>query len=324
MPCPTIGASMLQFQQIRCFVALAQELHFGRAAERLHMTQPPFSRQIRLLEAAVGQPLFVREPRAVSLTEAGRRLLPEAEHLMRCSEAAGQAAQDAFKGLSGTLVLGYVMGVSFGLLPELVAAMAERLPGVTLTLHEISSDNQREALRRGRIDLALARSSVATPDLGATRVLAERFEAALPRGHRLAHATRIGLHDLDGEPMLMYQPGRADRFHDILQACFDEAGVAPRCVQHVRHGHAMLPLVDAGIAMALVPASLRRMRFEQVQWRPADLPPSVLIETHMAWRLRDDRDNPVVAQARHLVMEAAAALALRDAALATAPAPATR
>lgn len=314
---------MLQFQQIRCFVALAHELHFGRAAERLNMTQPPFSRQIRLLETVVGKPLFERDHRRVTLTEAGARFLPEAEHLLRCSEGAVLAAQSAFRGLTGQVVLGYVMGVSFGLLPEVIAVVAERLPGVKLDLREISSDAQREALRSGGVDIALARSSVPTPDLGAVRVLREKFWAALPVGHALCESRLIDPHQLHDQPLFMYQPGRADQFYNILHGYFTGIDVEPRYVQYVRHGHSMLPLVDAGLGMALVPSSLRRMRYAGVAWRPILLPDAVDVETHMAWRLSDDRDNPVVSETRRLVLEAAASEALLEARMtATATEPA--
>lgn len=305
---------MLQFQQIRCFVTLARELHFGRAAERLNMTQPPFSRQIRLLEDAMGQPLFHRDPRGVRLTELGARFLPEAEHLVRCSDHAVLAARSAFKGQTGHVALGYVMGVSFGLLPELVAAAADRLPGVSLELLELTTDSHREALRAGRADLVLAHSAAPAADLGAALVLRERFWAAVPAGHKLAAGSRIDPRDLHGEALFMYQPGRPDGLHALLQDYFSRSGIEPRYVQHVRHGHAMLPLVDAGLGAALVPASLRRMRYAGVAWRPVDLPEALAVETHMAWRLHDDRENPVVSEMRRLVLEAAAS-ALMQAAL---------
>jgi DNA-binding transcriptional LysR family regulator len=303
---------MLQFQQIRCFVTLAGTLHFGRAAERLNMTQPPFSRQIRLLEEAMGQPLFHRDPRGVRLTELGARFLPEAEYLVRCSDHAVLAAKSAFKGQSGRVALGYDMGVSFGLLPEIVASAAERLPGVQLELLETATDSHREALRTGRADLVLSHLAAPSADLGATLVLRERFWAAVPTGHRLAVTDRIDPKELHGESVFMYQPGRADGLHAVLDGWLQEQGIAPRYVQHLRHGHAMLPLVDAGLGLALVPASLRRMRYQGVAWQAIDLPERVTAETHMGWRVRDDRDNPVVTEMRRLVLEAAAVTAMHS------------
>lgn len=302
---------MLHFQQIRCFAALARELHFGRAAERLNMTQPPFSRQIRLLEEAVGQPLFHRDPRGVRLTELGARFLPEAEHLIRCSENAVLAAQSAFKGQAGHVALGYVMGVSFGLLPELVATAAERLPSVPLDLRELTTESHHEALRSGRADLVLAHSAASAVDLGASLVLRERFWAAVPTGHKLAASSRIDARALHDQPLFMYLPGRPDGLHAVLQEYFSSRGITPRYVQHVRHAQSMLPLVDAGLGVALVPASLRRLRYAGVAWRPIDLPETLAAETHMVWRLRDDRENPVVSEMRRLVLEAAAAAAMQ-------------
>jgi DNA-binding transcriptional LysR family regulator len=254
----------------------------------------------------MGQPLFHRDPRGVRLTELGARFLPEAQHLVRCSENAVSAAQSAFKGQTGHVVLGYVMGVSFGVLPQLVAAAAERLPGVSLELLELTTDSQREALRSGRADLVLAHSAVPATDLGAALVLRERFWATVPTGHQLAAKSSLDPRVLHAEALFMYQPGRPDGLYDLLHGFFSGNGIAPRYVQHVRHAHAMLPLVDAGLGCALVPASLRQMRYAGVAWRPVELPEGVAVETHMAWRLRDDRENPVVSEMRRLVLEAAA------------------
>lgn len=303
---------MLQLQQVRCFVALARTLHFGRAAESLHMTQPPLSRQIRLFEEAVGQRLFDRDPRGVRLTAAGERLLPEAEHLLRCGAQAAEAAQSAFEGRSGRVVLGHVTGVVFGLLPEVVAAVAAQLPGVELELQEMYTGDQHEALRAGRVDIALVRTCGATPDIGSECVLREPFQAAIPAGHVLADKASLAHGDFEGQRLLMFLPGAADGFHALLSEQFTAHGVAPLYVQHMRHCHAMLPLVDAGLGVALLPGSLRAMRYAGVRWRPVVWGESIAAEVHMAWRKRDARDSPVVIEVAQLVRRAAALVAQRQ------------
>lgn len=284
---------------------VAQELNFGRAAERLNMTQPPLSRQIQQLEKTLGVRLLDRDRRGVVLTEAGSAFLPEAIHLLKSGEAAAEAAQHAFRGDAGRVAVGH--SVSYAFVPDLVAAAAARLPDVRIALEELLVDEQLERLRGGRIDLALIPMAPDLPDLSSVPVLREPFLAALPSGHRLAQGEEVSLQDLDGEPLIMFPPGAEGHYHQMLTAMFARRGVAPRYVQFIRHLHSILALVNLGAGHALVPASAARMAYPEVVFRPLSPAGCALAELHLVWRRADEKDNPVVNEMRRFILSQARA-----------------
>jgi DNA-binding transcriptional LysR family regulator len=179
-------ASMFDLSQLRCFVAVAEELHFGRAAARLNMTQPPLSRQIQVLEHIIDAPLLERTSRSVKLTPAGRSFLPEARRILKLAETASQVARRIALGKSGSLKIGYTAAASYGFLPDLISACRARLPEVDFSLKEMVSGEQLEALGSGQIDAGLLRPPIARPELATRRVLAEPLLAAIPKKHPLA------------------------------------------------------------------------------------------------------------------------------------------
>ncbi|RMX05911.1 LysR family transcriptional regulator [Corticibacter populi] len=293
---------MFQLSQLRCFVEVAAELHFGRAAERLNMTQPPLSRQIRQLEHALGTALLERTRRSVRLTAAGQAFLPEAQDILhRCAAAAGKARR-AVQGEAGRVVLGYSAGANFDFLPRAVAAAQHQLPNVDLELREMVTVEQLEALRGGRIDLGLIRLPADLHGLEMRCVMREPMRLVLPRAHPLARRRRLQLQDLHGEPFIMYSAGDGRYFHEMLQALFHEAGVTPRFIQHVRHTHSMLALANAGIGLALVPASTALLRLNNLVVRDLALPDHVRGEMHMVWRRREAIANPSLERMRALFM----------------------
>lgn len=294
---------MLQFNQLRCFVVVATELHFGRAAARLNMTQPPLSRQIQQLEHALGVKLLERSPHAVRLSPAGRAFLPEAERLLELSHAAALTARRAMTGEGGSLALGYVAGASFNALPRIVAAASEQLPGVEIVLRDLSSSEQLEALRTGRIDVGILRPPLAGQDLQFACVLREPFVLALPAGHPLAARKRLALRDLDGENLIMYEPGQGGRMYELLSSVFHGAGVAPRVVQYVRQTYVILGLVASGVGLALLQRSATALVMKGAVMRPIELPPHAVSELHLAWRKRDEVEQPTVSRFTRLVRE---------------------
>lgn len=300
---------MIQLSQIRCFVMVAQELNFGRAAERLNMTQPPLSRQIQQLEKTLGLRLLDRDRRGVLLTEAGSAFLPEAIHLLKSGEAAVDAAQRAFRGDAGRVAVGH--SVSYAFVPDLVTAASVRLPNVRIELEELLVDEQLDRLRGGSLDLALIPMAPDLPDLSSMPVLREPFLAALPSAHRLAKDTRrcdVRLQDFEGEPFIMYPPGAEGHHHQLLSAMFAAHGVAPRHVQFIRHLHSILALVNLGAGLALVPASAARMAYPEVVFRPLAPEPSEgcpMAELHLVWRSADEKDNPVVNEMRRFILSQA-------------------
>lgn len=295
---------MIQLSQIRCFVMVAQELNFGRAAERLNMTQPPLSRQIQQLEKTLGLRLLDRDRRGVLLTEAGSAFLPEAIHLLKSGEAAIDAAQRAFRGDAGRVALGH--SVSYAFVPDLVAAASVRLPNVRIALEELLVDEQLDRLRAGSLDLALVPTAPELPDLSSLPVLREPFLAAIPAAHRLAQSGHVHLGDFDGEPFIMYPPGAEGHHHQMLTALFAAHGVAPRYVQFIRHLHSILALVNLGTGHALVPASAARMAYPGVVFRPLAPDGCAAAELHLVWRSADEKDNPVVNEMRRFILSQAA------------------
>ena len=293
---------MFQLSQLRCFVEVAAELHFGRAAERLNMTQPPLSRQIRQLEHELGTPLLERTRRSVRLTAAGQAFLPEASDILQRCVSATSAARRAVQGDAGRVVLGYSAGANYEYLPRVVTAAQQQLPNVDLELREMVTVEQLEALRSGRIDLGLIRMPADLQGLALTCVVREPMALVMPRAHRLARRRRLRLDDLHDEPFVMYQPGDGRYFHEMLHALFHEAGVVPRYVQYVRHTHSMIALVNAGIGLALVPLSTTLLRLDNMVVRDFALPDYVRAEMHLVWRRRETIANPALERMHALLI----------------------
>ncbi len=283
----------MELRHLRYFVAVAEELHFGRAAARLHIAQPPLSRQIRDLEREVGTPLFERTPRGVDLTPAGSAFLPEARLTLAQAERAQRTALRAAKGETGRLRVGFVDAATHsGVLPNVLSFFRMHLPSIGLSLFEMDARQQAEALRDGRIDLGLLHS----PPLDADRWL--RVEAvftdpvilAVPEDHRLAGRARFTLSSLAEESFVLFQrdvaPSTSD---DIIARCRTE-GFSPRVVQEAAGWNTLVSLVGAGVGVAFIPRSLQQYQQQGVAYRSVpDL--SVDMELSAVWK-RGDR-SPV-------------------------------
>ncbi len=279
---------MFDLSQLRCFVAVADELHFGRAAARLHMTQPPLSRQIRILEHALNAELFERTSRSVRITPAGRSFLPEAKRLLKLAESAALVAQSIAAGKVGSLKIGFTGGSAQSFLPALLTRCRSQLANVDLILKEMVSGDQIDALESGLIDVGFLRPPVARATLNSVQALTEPLIVAIPRGHRLARQKDIRIKALDGEPFVMYAPFEARYFYDLLVGQFARARILPRYVQHLSQIHSILALVGAGLGLALVPRSAATLHVERVVLRPIRLVPARPVELHMAWRRNDE------------------------------------
>lgn len=282
---------MFELAQLRCFVAAAEELHFGRAAARLNMTQPPLSRQIQILERVVGVQLLERTSRVVRLTPAGRRFLPEARRLLHLAESASLSARRTASGETGGITVGFTASAAYSFLPQLIIAARARLPGVDLVLEEMVTAEQVEALEAHRIDVALLRPPVRR-EFQSMRVAREPLLAAMPLAHPLAKGRPPTLKDFDGQPFVTYSPYEARYFYDLLAGIFRKAGVAPRYVQHMTNVHAILALVRAGLGTALVPAAAASLRFEGLALRPVRTRPERPVELFLAWNRSND--NPAL------------------------------
>lgn len=262
---------MIELRQFRYFLAVAEELHFGRAAERLGIAQPPLSQQIRKLERTLGVALFWRSKRRVELSEAGRVLMDEARRLLAAADHAVIAAQRAGRGEAGNLRIGYTTGCTFiQTVVDLLRRYREDHPGVVLSLAEMHTTQQLDALADGRIDLAFIRSRLADPDQEflSFELLQEPLIAALPAGHPAAAREAVALASLASEPFVLFPRTVGTGVFDTIIAACRDAGFIPRVVQEAPQFTSIIGLVSAGLGVALIPSALSRVRLDGVAYRP--------------------------------------------------------
>ncbi|GAA2889489.1 LysR substrate-binding domain-containing protein [Streptomyces mexicanus] len=284
---------MFTLAQLTGFVAVAEELHFGRAAERLRMTQPPLSRQIQLLENDLQVRLFDRTNRTVRLTPAGRAFLVEARRLLKQAETAALSARRVAAGGAGNLAVGFTAAGAYAVLGALLELIREALPEVEVTLKEMVTRDQVEQLREGGLDLGLVRPPVTAVDLETRSALREPLLAALPVGHPLAEGEgALEVTAFDGQPLIMYSPVEARYFHDLVVSVFSAARIAPVYTQYLSQVHSILALVGGGWGVALVPAAAAQLRYATVVFRPVRLPDPEPVELTLAWRRGND--NPAL------------------------------
>ncbi|MBA8826417.1 DNA-binding transcriptional LysR family regulator [Saccharopolyspora lacisalsi] len=285
---------MFTFAQLSSFVAVAEELHFGRAAERLRMTQPPLSRHIQQLERELRTRLLDRGSRTVRLTPAGSAFLRDARNLLHEAENAALSIRRVTSGESGVVRIGFTATSAYEVLGGLLETARERLPHVDVVLRELVTRDQLEQLSAGALDLGLIRPPVSRPELRVRPLVTEPLLAALPREHPLVRSegSTVHLRDFDGVDVVMYSPTEARYFHELLVSTFRDAEVVPRYRQYVSQIHTMLALVQVGLGVALVPAAAARLRLEGVVFRPVALPDPNPVELQLAWR--DSNDNPAL------------------------------
>jgi len=280
---------MFEISQLRCFVAVAEELHFSRAAERLNMTQPPLSRQIRLLEHHVGVQLLERNSRTVRLTAAGRAFFPEAARILRIAEEAAFSARRAAKGEQGTLAIGFTSASGYSLLPEVVRRLRECAPNVALTLKEVVSTSQVEALNAGELDLGLLRPHAMNAELESELIASESLMLAIHEREADQWPLSPTLASLHGRPFVMYSPYEARPFYLMLSERFARAGVVPDIVEQIGQVHTMLALVRAGIGAALIAEGAAHLKFDGIVMRKMQTEPVEMVCTY-----RRDNENPVL------------------------------
>ena len=281
----------IELRQLRYFVAVAEENHFGRAAARLHMTQPPLSQTIQALEAALDTPLFQRTKRSVALTPAGAALLPEARRILQQAAALPDLARRAASGESGLLSLSFVSTADYSVLPPLLREFRERYPQVQIELREATTDVQLEDLMQGRIDAGLLIPPLhdkAKAELDYVTVLSEPLVLAAPQGLKaLRGKGNAGLKSVSDLPLIIFPRRIAPAFHDAILGCFRDAGLTPRIGQEAIQMQTIVGLVSAGMGIALVPQSVSNLKRPGVEYKPLS-DKTAAFETGLAWR----RDNP--------------------------------
>ncbi|MCA3182313.1 MULTISPECIES: LysR family transcriptional regulator [unclassified Cupriavidus] len=280
----------MDLRQLRYFVTVAEELHFGRAARRLAMTQPPLSQQIQALEAEIGVQLFVRTRRSVMLTPAGQQWLPEVRRVLADAGALPGLAQRLARGEVGSLALAFVSTADYGILPDLLRHFRARHPDVQLQLREATSDIQLEALVEGTIDAGLVirpQLPVMPHGLSYLPLVREPLVLAVPDGWRPAGSDAVpqsvALRDAAREPLVIFPRRSAPAFYDIITGYYARDGLTPVIAQEAIQMQTIVSLVSAGMGVALVPASLRNLRRTGVSYLALrDAGPQ--IETGLAWR----------------------------------------
>jgi DNA-binding transcriptional LysR family regulator len=258
----------MEHRLLRAFVAVADELHFGRAARRLHISQPPLSMQIRRLEEDLGARLFERDRRGVSLTVSGEALLGRARHLLAEADRARAEVQRVQSGEGGVLSVAYTAAATHRLLPRVVPLLRARLPQVRLELRELRSADQAQAIREGRIELGLVCAPVDALDLALHPLVRERLVVALPAKHPLARRQILSVADLDGLPYVGVRPDVEPGWALGATRALHAAGVRLEVVQETDSKVAMLGLIAAGLGLSVVSESMRELGRRGVVFRP--------------------------------------------------------
>ncbi|EFU6354525.1 LysR family transcriptional regulator [Salmonella enterica] len=281
---------MFELSQLRFFLAVATELNFSRAAKRLNMTQPPLSRQIQLLEHQLGVELFDRTTRSVVLTAAGRRFFIEAQDLLQRAHVAMLNAQKMSQGNIGSVNISFVASAVYAFLPMVVARGKERYPHIDISLKEMTTGEQFEALRLRQSDIGLVRAPSALTGVSSEILVSEPFVLAVPRQHELATLSDITIAHLDKQPFIMYTLSAWQPFYELLTGMFRSNNIQPDYVQYIGSTLTILSLVNAGMGMAFVPESAARILFDNIVYRHITLPAGIESLLYLAWR--DDNDNP--------------------------------
>lgn len=283
---------MIETNQLRCFIAVAEELHFNRAAQRLNMTQPPLSRQIQLLETRMDCKLFIRTSRSVEMTEAGKSFLTDARRILRLLENAEHSARDISAGRRGILRCGFTAATAYKFLPTLISRMETCIPNATLDLKEMVSSRQIAALDSGELDIGLLRAPIDPKKFQSKLATREKLVLAVPAGHPLSAHKFARWRDLDGIDFIMNDHIDAKYFHDILAVSFARKHVQPNIMQRLTQIHSMLSLVRANVGVAIVPESARILDVAGVEYREFSDQTSPFAELLVVWR--ETNQNPLI------------------------------
>ncbi|MBV8125859.1 MAG: LysR family transcriptional regulator [Paucibacter sp.] len=258
----------MKLRHLRYFLVLADELHFGRAAARLAMTQPPLSLNIRQLEEAVGTQLFERDSKGVRLTAAGAAFRGKAQDLLVQADEARALARSIGAGAAGSLRIGFIGSMLFRGLPQWFGEFQARHPGIAATLRELSTQEQVDALMHDELDLGFIQMQQLPPGLQTERVHTERFLCCLPASHALARRRSISLSWLRDEPFVLFSRKAApDHYARIIESCTSQ-GFAPQVRHEVRHWLSVVSLVGQGMGVSIVPAPLAQAGIAGTVFKP--------------------------------------------------------
>jgi DNA-binding transcriptional LysR family regulator len=291
----------MELRHLRYFVAVAEELHFSRAAERIGIAQPPLSQQIRQLEEEIGVRLFYRNQRKVTLTAAGELLLRDSRQILQLAEEAKENARRAERGEIGTLVIAFVSSATYGdFMPSVIRDFRERYPKAELKLLEKSTTEQTAAIVAGTVHVGFVRPPISDRKVETETVLKEPILAALPIQHELAKRTSIALSELSDQKFIMLPRNMGLNFYDQTVSLCRDAGFNPEAIQEASEIHTIIGLVATGMGVALVPASIVNLNREGVAYMPLmGIHPEV--ELAIAWK--SDVSIPILSNFLDVVWE---------------------
>jgi len=284
----------MELRHLHYFIAVAEELNFSRAAEWLHMAQPPLSQQIRQLEDELGFQLFHRTKRRVELTAAGQAFWLEAQQLLRSLDQAVETGRQVSRGEVGQLAIGFVSSTAYNILPPVLKAFRRQVLGVTLELRELTTREQLQALLEGKLDIGFARPPVEESELATQVIFREPLMIALPESHRLRKRAKVSVRSLSQEPFILFPRAVAPGLYDpIISLCL-KAGFSPQVVQEAIQMQTIVSLVAAEMGVAIVPLSLKNLQRQGVVYKPLQ-ESTPIVEVVMIWR-----KNPTPAVQRFL------------------------
>lgn len=281
----------MEFRHLRYFLVLAEELHFGRAALRLGLTQPPLSLNIQQLEASVGARLFIRNSRGVMLTAAGQALVPSARALLERAGQVAREAREAAQGVTGRLQIGFAGTVLYRGLPQMLRAFGVAHPKLRLVLKELSSSDQLIDLMHDRLDLGFVHTTRVPAGFSQILVSSQPFVACLPVEHALARRKKLALAQLKGEPFAMVSRAVSPDYHERILGLCAHAGFSPEIRFELRHWLSVVSLVSQGLGVGLAPTALQAAGVPGAVFVPLDAP-TPPYETHCLWKTQ--RENGVL------------------------------
>jgi len=278
----------MEFRHLRYFLALAEELHFGRAAQRLAISQPPLSLNIQQLEASVGARLFTRNSRGVQLTAAGLAFVPAARALLDQASQVAREARDVAQGMAGSLQIGFAGAMLYSGLPQVLKTFQAQHPKLRVVLRELSSSEQLIDLTHGRLDAGFVHTTRVPTAFSQILVARQSFVACLPAAHPLAAAASLSLRRLAGEPFAVVSRAVSPDYHERILSICTAAGFSPEIRYELRHWLSVVSLVSQGLGVALVPQAVRQAAISGAAFVPLE-EESVLYDTYFLWKEAAER-----------------------------------
>lgn len=257
----------IELRHLRYFIAVAEELHFGRAARRLNLSQPPLSQQIQILEQQIGARLLARTNRSVQLTASGAQFLLDARQILQNVAQAADKAARLHRGDLGELRIGFTSSAPFiTAVSDALFTFRQRYPAVHIQMQEINTRQQLAPLNEGHLDLGVMRNTPLPDTLDHQLMLREPLYAVFPRAHRLAGEATISVSELAQEPFIFFDPQVGTALYSETMSLLQRYGVSPNIAQEVGEAMTILGLVATGLGVSILPASFSRIRLDEVRW----------------------------------------------------------